>query len=176
MRLIGQALHGVYVDDHFCGVHADVIQKYYGRDEVTSRAPTGHTGAGYTRDDFGEEYESQVSAESEAPFSPSNATEAQIAADQKRHLRHDAVPVPKGSCPFQSQSELEMFDHILGQLKQEGAIPAIAARSRFNEQEPLKVGKRTIQITLPIQVWHPKVVLWCQALQVMTTILARNVP
>ncbi|KAG8913221.1 hypothetical protein FRC01_004663 [Tulasnella sp. 417] len=175
MRLIGQALHGIYVDDRFHGVHADLIQKYYGRDEVSSQHPPDHTGAGYTRDEFGEDNNGHMPAEAEEPFSPSNLAEARIAADQKRHLRHDAVPVPKGSCPFESQSELDLFDHVLTQLKQEGAIPAIAARSGFNELEALKVGKRTIQITLPVGIWHPRVVLWCQGLQVMTTILTPNV-
>lgn len=67
-----------------------------------------------------------------------------------------------------------MFEQILAELKNEGAVPTIATEDGFNELESLKVGKRTIQVTLPTQIWHPRVVLWCQALQLMVTILSQG--
>ncbi|KAG8988836.1 hypothetical protein FRB90_002527 [Tulasnella sp. 427] len=171
LRLIGQARHGVYVDDHFHGIEPDLIQRYYGLDEVPTRRPPEHTGAGYTGDDFGHPSSSPVATDPETPFNPSSPAEAKIANDQKRHLRHDAVPVPKGSCPFETQQQLDAFDRVLEEVTTEGTVPTIARADGFNELDSLKVGKRTIQITLPTQIWHPRVIRWTQALQIMTALI-----
>ncbi|EPQ50169.1 hypothetical protein GLOTRDRAFT_23390, partial [Gloeophyllum trabeum ATCC 11539] len=57
LRFLGQARHGVYVDD-YNGVHPDVLNQYYGADSTQETQHPGRTGAGHS--DEGEDLEDQI--------------------------------------------------------------------------------------------------------------------
>ena len=96
------------------------------------------------------------------------------------NIRHEAVPVPSGSCPF-DQQQLLLFERGLKMLTDSGDLPSGYGVTQdelgdggFDEQEEIKIGLRRKGqlIELPSGIWKPRTDLWAQGLFAMNTILA----
>ena len=111
----------------------------------------------------------------------SNAVDvqAEIAADQDRHIRHAAVNVPSIITPFNSAEAHEAFTLALQAAQDQGLIPVgygVAEEEWTNgsypEVEVIPVGHsaKDYEVQLPFSVWWPRAVRWVQGLDVMTRI------
>jgi hypothetical protein len=96
------------------------------------------------------------------------------------NIRHEAIPVPSGSCPF-DQEGLDLFESGFKLLTESGELPPGYGvtldeldENEFDEEEAIQVGinKNGYLIALPHQIWKPRTELWVQGLYVMTSILS----
>lgn len=137
------------------------IHAYYG---VTSKRPSrreGETGAGH--DDPADHGRKESPAEKKA---------RKIGAGQERQVRHPATEVPEASCPFRSRDELEIFHDTLNEIKARKRVPVgFHLEGRFETSETFSTGRmrKGLTVTLEYQIWYPRVLLWCQALELLKT-------
>lgn len=96
------------------------------------------------------------------------------------NIRHDAIPVPSGPCPFDREG-LDLFEHGLKLLTESGDLPSGYGVTLdeidgdgFDEEEEINIGiNRTgYLIALPSQIWTPRTELWAQGLFAMTNVLS----
>jgi hypothetical protein len=96
------------------------------------------------------------------------------------NIRHEAVPVPAGLCPF-DQEGLSLFQRGLNMLTDSGDLPHgygatldELSEDGFDEQEEINIGlqKKGFPINLPNRIWKPRMEIWAQGLFVMNSILA----
>ena len=93
---------------------------------------------------------------------------------------HEAVPVPDNTLPFASENAFQLFQQTLQQLQNQeivphgyGVSPEEVQSERCPTEEIIQSGRRgrkETHIILPVMVWLPRAIQWCQALEVMTTI------
>ena len=95
------------------------------------------------------------------------------------NIRHDAVPVPSGQCPF-NQEEMTLFEQGLQLLTDDGHLPSGYGATAdelgelgFDEDEEIGIGLRRKGhlIKLPRQVWSPRMEQWARGLYVMSYII-----
>ncbi|KAH7919859.1 hypothetical protein BV22DRAFT_1022259, partial [Leucogyrophana mollusca] len=163
MRLVGQAMLGVYHDDCH-GVHPDTINQYYGAHGKEIARRYNQTGAGHPDD--------------EAEDDVHDGLAAQIEEDQQQHVRHDGVEVPENGNPFQSDNDEARFFSVLTRVVEEditpegyGLLPEERQEEDGSTVEILRLGRRggkQIHISLAHPIWHQRAKLWCQALSVLT--------
>ncbi|KAF8809334.1 hypothetical protein BYT27DRAFT_7254824 [Phlegmacium glaucopus] len=79
------------------------------------------------------------------------------------NIRHEAIPVPSGPCPF-GQEGLELFESGFKLLTESGELPSGYGvtldeldEDIFDEQEEIIIGKKrnAFPIALPSQIWKP---------------------
>jgi len=96
------------------------------------------------------------------------------------NIRHEAVPVPIGSCPF-DRDVLLLFEKGLNLLLDSGDLPqgygvtaAELCGNNFDEWEDIQIGlqKKGFSIQLSSQIWKSRTEIWAQGLFVMSSILA----
>ena len=92
-------------------------------------------------------------------------------------INHVPVAVPKHSSPFENRPEA--FTENLELLVQGetlppgfGLLPEEWGEEGYPPVEPIPYGRRggTKDIPLPDQIWHPRAVLWEQALFMLNTL------
>ena len=105
--------------------------------------------------------------------------QAEIAADQDRHIRHAAVDVPQVVTPFHSAEAHEAFTLALQAAQDQGLIPigyGVAEEEwvdgYYPKLEVIPVGHsaKDYEVHLPFSIWWPRAVRWVQGLDVMTHI------
>lgn len=95
-----------------------------------------------------------------------------ISEAQKRQIRHEAAKVADSRSPF-NQHELQMFAR---QLSLDLACHSYPAGYNLNDDydsiESYVTGRssRPLVIPLPYEIWFPRVVVWCKALDLMDRI------
>jgi hypothetical protein len=95
------------------------------------------------------------------------------------NIRHEAVPVPSGHCPFNDET-LSLFEQGLKLLTDSRDLPPgygvtleELGGDGFDEQEDVNIGLRKgVSIELRRQIWRPRTELWAQGLFAMNSILA----
>ena len=96
------------------------------------------------------------------------------------NIRHEAVPVPPGHCPF-DQNTLAVFEHGFRILTEGGELPSGYGvtldeldGNAFDEQEKINIRRNRAEhaIVLPSEIWKPRTELWAQGLYAMTSILS----
>ncbi|KAJ7175538.1 hypothetical protein C8R46DRAFT_890999, partial [Mycena filopes] len=132
MRLVGELMHGKYADS-FDEVHPDVLSRY------------GEEGAHLCQVDIDEA----------------------IAADQNHHIRHEAIDVANHEVPFDSELAADIFSRALDAVRTAeiipdhlGVAPAEWDAEGYPETELVKVGKKSVELTLPFRIWWPRAVTW----------------
>ncbi|KAK7030025.1 Integrase catalytic domain-containing protein [Favolaschia claudopus] len=105
--------------------------------------------------------------------------DAAIAADQRSHVKHDPINVPKHETPFKSEYAMDVFRQALTQINAADIIPEHLGVSPndwpedgYPETELVKVGRKDVEFTLPFPVWWPRAVLWARGLETMSNIQA----
>ena len=166
MRFLSEAERGI-VDDHE-NIHPNLLQQYYGVEDSNTLSKGTHEDTDDSDTD--------------------NETESQSLNDIQGHFEgneiaaaHDAVPVPTNMSPFDSEHAFEIFQYTLQQIQDEevipqgyGVTPQEIQQEGYPTQEILQGGRRgrkEMHITLPREVWLPRAIKWCQALEVMTSVL-----
>ena len=96
------------------------------------------------------------------------------------NIRHEAIPVPSGPCPF-DQEGLLLFEQGIDLLVESEDLPdgygvtlAELDGDGFNEHEDINIGlqKKGVLVELPSQIWKPRTELWVKGLFAMTSLLA----
>lgn len=93
-----------------------------------------------------------------------------IAAAQKRNIRHDAVEVAKSAMPFQNSDEMRAYTLALGSALASSEYPAgFGLSEEYESVESYKTGRssKPLIIPLPYDVWFPRIVVWCKALDLL---------
>ena len=96
-----------------------------------------------------------------------------IAAGQESQVRHPPVEAARSKSPFQSTLELEAFQQALQQATSKGLRPAyLGLDLPYGPSETFFTGRsrKGITVPLPYDVWYPRILLWCRALDLVTRI------
>lgn len=97
---------------------------------------------------------------------------------QQKNVRHEAAKVADTGSPFDDEQELQMFSC---QLACDLATHSFPSGFNLNEEyqslETYATGrsKKLLVIPLPHEIWFPRTVVWCKALDLLNRIqLARE--
>ena len=93
-----------------------------------------------------------------------------IAGAQKRNIRHDAAEVAMSSMPFEDMEEMHAYILALGNALVSSEYPAgFGLNEEYESVESYKTGRssRPLIIPLPHDVWFPRIVVWCRALDLL---------
>lgn len=156
IRLIGKTLKGVV--DPAGHLALDEIHAYHG---VTDDRPSEESELGQLDDTPEQDNESPAAKKARA-----------IGAGQEHQVRHSATEVPENSSPFRSQDELEIFLGTLKEINRRKRIPAgFHLEKHFETTETFSTGRmrKGLTVTLDYEVWYPRVLLWCQELELLKT-------
>ena len=163
MRLLSVAERGVVMDEHE-GVHPDILQHFHG---IENNPDVDESDSGSeTSDDINLQIFNGIQEQFEG---------------NKIAATHEAVDVPNNLSPFGLDESLELFREVLTQTQLEdivpfgyGVTPDELETSGYPLQEILRGGRRGRKekcVLLSVEVWLPRAIKWCQALEVMSTIL-----
>lgn len=160
MRLLGQALLGIY-EDEFEGIHPATLQRYYGIDRRETIRHLNQTGAGHPNDKLENEEDGVIDC---------------IEQNQANNVLHDAIEVPDGNTPFLNEEDENVFFGILDEVITEGIIPVgynlQEGEDDYDENttEHLRVGRRReiyVEVSLADPIWRTRSMLWAQAVSVL---------
>jgi hypothetical protein len=93
-----------------------------------------------------------------------------IASSQKRNIRHDAAKVAGSAIPFEGADELHAYTLAVGDALASNEYPAgFNLSEEYDLVESYKTGRssRPLIIPLPYDVWFPRIVVWCKALDLL---------
>jgi hypothetical protein len=93
-----------------------------------------------------------------------------IANAQKRNIRHDAAEVAISSVPFENKDEMRAYTLALENSLASSECPAgFGLSEEYGSVESYKTGRSTkpLIIPLPHEVWFPRIVVWCKALDLL---------
>ena len=93
-----------------------------------------------------------------------------IAAAQKRNIRHDAAEVAKSTTPFEDRNDLEAYTLALHAALNSSEYPAgFGLNMEYESLESYKTGRSSKPLTIPLphEVWFPRIVVWCKALDLL---------
>ena len=162
LRFIGMTEGGIHMDD-FELEDPDVLNEHYGVHGQVRPPRPGETGAGYTEEDEFDRMSNVLS-------------EHEINEETERNMNHEPVSVPAHADPFETDEQHEAFWAALEHANGNNSLPDGFNLSPEDHQEGvyptfevLRMGRRRVElpIELPIDVWLPRSVLWCQALDIL---------
>ena len=96
-----------------------------------------------------------------------------ISKGQEVHIRHAPVEAAQGKSPFQSTLEFEAFQEALQQAMAKDLRPAyLGLDLPYEPSETFYTGRsrKGITVPLPYDIWYPRVLLWCRAIDLVTRI------
>lgn len=96
-----------------------------------------------------------------------------ISKGQEVHVRHPPVEAARSNSPFRSTLELEAFQQALQQATSSDLCPAyLGLDSSYEPSETFYTGRsrKGITVPLPYDVWYPRILLWCRAIDLVTRI------
>ena len=97
-----------------------------------------------------------------------------IAGAQKRQIRHEAAEVAISSTPFLNVEELHAYTLALAQSIESQEYPAgFRLNEEYESIESYKTGRssKPLVIPLPHQIWFPRIIVWCKALDLLKRLL-----
>lgn len=104
---------------------------------------------------------------------PSHETpleEQQISQTQGQHVRRQPAHVPGAASPFHNEEESQIFFAALDDIQLRQLAPAAFNLDMpYEPSEVYRTGraKKDILMTLNHEVWFPRILLWCQALDLL---------
>jgi hypothetical protein len=179
--------------DDLTGVHPETLERYYGVDTVAGAHGNGLSGAGHPSDEYLTDTSSDMSSRRDSHTTPdiSDAESAaeefttlqtQISTDLQANIRHQPVKVPRHRSPFEGLPpavETAFWDG-LQEVEDSGFHPDNMGISPeewddgiYPTQEVLTAGRRAkeISVSLPVNVWLHRAVVWARSLHVLNHIL-----
>lgn len=96
-------------------------------------------------------------------------------------IRHRPVATPRVRCPFPNEETERLFHRCLETSSQQHILPpgfglleGEEGYGDFNPERQIPVGRtraKWTHVTLPQNIWEPRIVLWAQAVAGMTQLL-----
>lgn len=152
IRLLGQTQHGVY--NQAGAVDPALLHHYYGV-------------GGSRADDTGDDKAGPASDEDRR----SQRDIADVIADAQSHnVRHEAAEVAGNLSPFESNDDQYAFALALGTALDSAAHPVgFHLNKEYESFESYRTGRsaKPLVIPLPHDVWFPRIVVWCKALDLL---------
>lgn len=173
VRVLSPTVNGrLLEEDDFEDVRPELLERYYGVDGLPRRQ--AETGAGHPDDEQDEEEEDEELSEEEIRA----ALELRITEDQQANIRHEPIEVPDHRNPFDTpELELAFWDAVR-EAEYRAYIPGdmYLTEDEWDEDgypvsEEISVGKRnkkTLTVPLPTDLWYPRALSWCIALDALT--------
>ena len=96
-----------------------------------------------------------------------------ITEGQETHVRHPPVEAARCKSPFRSTLELKAFQQALQQSTFKNLRPAyLGLDLPYAPTETFSTGRsrKGITVPLPYDIWYPRIVLWCRAIDLVTRI------
>ena len=96
-----------------------------------------------------------------------------ISKGQEVHVRHSPVEAARSKPPFRTTLQLEAFQQALQQATSMDLRPAyLGLDLPYEPSETFYTGRsrKGITVPLPYNVWYPRVLVWCQAIDLVTRI------
>ena len=96
-----------------------------------------------------------------------------ITKGQEVHVRHPPVEAAQSGSPFQSILKLEAFQQALQQATSRDLRPAyLGLDLPYEPSETFYTGRsrKGITVPLPYDVWYPRILVWCRAIDLVTRI------
>ena len=93
-----------------------------------------------------------------------------IAKAQGRNIRHDAAEVASSDTPFRNKDEGAAFAIAFREALNADSYPeGFNLSDDYEPSESYRTGRssRPISIPLPYNVWFPRIVVWCKALDTL---------
>ena len=93
-----------------------------------------------------------------------------IAAAQSYNIRHEAAAVAKNCLPFEDEHDMHAFILALDVVLSSDSYPVgFNLSEEYESFESYKTGRSTkpLVIPLPYNVWFPRIVVWCKALDLL---------
>lgn len=179
MRFLAQTTEGVYKADPLDGIHPDAINRYYGVAGAPQTRRHNQTGAGHAdSDDSEEEEEEEERQDLDAEL------ENRIGEDQAENIRHAPIKVARHQSPFESPEQEQIFFALLqvrlvadkDDLPEDYGIRPDEwdNEPHYPEVEVIRPGTRgkELPIILPREDWYPRAIVWAQALDFMSRVVA----
>jgi len=97
----------------------------------------------------------------------------EISKGQEVHIRHPPVEATRSRSPFRSTLELKAFQQALKQVTSKDLRPAyLGLELSYEPSETFYTGRsrKGITVPLPYDVWYPRILLWCRAIDLVTRI------
>ena len=154
IRLLGQTKYGIY--DQVDAVDPALLHRYYGAGRSDPDVWDGGNEVGVVSNADGQ----------------AQRDIAEIIADsQARNIQHDAAEVAETSLPFENRNDHYAFSLALSaSLNDSESYPAgFNLQEEYETSESYRTGRSTkpLEIPLPYDVWFPRVVVWCKALNLL---------
>jgi hypothetical protein len=92
-----------------------------------------------------------------------------ITSAQTRNVRHEAAEVARSTIPFNSEDHM-IFNQATMDAMRRGDYPAgFHLMDEYESFEAYKMGRsaKPLVIALPHDVWFPRILAWCQALDIL---------
>jgi hypothetical protein len=151
--------------DDYEGVDPEILEHYYGVAGPELHRKEGQTGAGHTEDD------------NDIELGLADASR-QVEEEQQSNIRHEGVEAPSHMCPFETDIVESIFLETLRRLREQGTVPegmgihpSEWGNDGYPSYEIIRVGRKgkaELRVALPDEIWRPRALLWCQALDAMT--------
>lgn len=155
LRLLGQTKYGVY--DQADATDSALLHCYYG---AGMPSPDGANDTHPTSNENTEDGQRQHQRDI-----------AEIIADAQSHnIQHEAAEVAGNSLPFDDERDLHAFALALEAAIDSNAYPAgFHLNEEYELFEAYKTGRSTksLVIPLPYSIWFPRIIVWCQALDLL---------
>ncbi|KAJ7576110.1 hypothetical protein C8J56DRAFT_800752, partial [Mycena floridula] len=164
MRFLGMVQHRIYEDD--CqGRSVEEIDRYYGVHGAERENLDSETGASHLADEDIPDIDSDDKLQDEEE-------------DNRAYM--PPVPVPKASCPFQTEEQLALFHRTLAMADVNNSIPQGMGLlpnewgdDGYPSFEIIRSGRRGVKelhVALPDSIWRPRACRWGRALYIMSCI------
>jgi hypothetical protein len=188
MRLLHQLANGLSVEVVEENLDVDLLHHFYGADGDIGHPFKGTTGAGTMDEDAsyrpvqgvnglqGDEIE-DLAGLSEQEQATLAFIREQLDSQQKNHVRHPPIKVPRHHNPFGSLDQEETFWLAFHDATEEeyipqgyGVCPDEWSEGIYPEIEVIRSGNHKrgeLEIGLPNAVWFPRAIRWAQALHIL---------
>ena len=96
-----------------------------------------------------------------------------ITKGQEVHVHHPPAEAAQSGSPFQSILKLEAFQQALQQATSRDLRPAyLGLDLPYKPSEKFYTGRsrKGITVPLPYDVWYPRILVWCRAIDLVTHI------
>ncbi|KAI9057836.1 hypothetical protein FKP32DRAFT_1582987, partial [Trametes sanguinea] len=184
MRFLAQLDHGVVSGNDLDDIHPDVLSRYYGADVDEGEDQRSRSGAGNYSDDDDHDSDERGDHNSEVDVT---VLDDRLTSDQQQHIRHAPIPVPDGNSPFSNVGFEEVFFRCLAESVEKKVIPAgfrvygendahggpQGDSEEYEDVEYINIGRsgRRVPVTLPYDIWQPRILKWAQGLEIMAQLL-----
>jgi hypothetical protein len=171
MYFSGQITEGVY-DDEWADIDENELSANLGAQETNEQGTTGEV----TRD-MSTPTPSDTSSDTDSEPNDPMLDDPYIRARVEREIKHRPIPIKRITPPFTPDLRAQLLHQIATRNENHRTPLGFGLHhhddnySAYNPIQTIRVGPRkprSTKVTLPREVWHPRIVLWVQSVWELT--------